>query len=107
MKNIQNIYSSIPADIPEELFLDVLKTDSVRIERIVSKGHTSPEGFWYDQDHNEWVMLLKGSAHMMFEGSDEIIELKTGNYIHIPAHTRHRVEWTEPKSETIWLAVIF
>ncbi len=107
MKSIQNIYSSIPTDIPEELFQDVLKTDSVRIERIVSKGHSSPEGFWYDQDQNEWVMLLRGSAGLLFEGSEEIIELNTGDHIHIPAHTRHRVEWTDFRTETIWLAVFF
>ena len=107
MKSIQNIYTSIPADTPEELFQVILKTDNTRIERIVSKGHSSPEGFWYNQDQNEWVILLRGIAHLLFEGSDDIIELKTGDYIHIPAHTRHRVEWTDSKVETIWLAVFF
>ena len=107
MKSIQNIYTSIPADIPEELFQVILKTGNARIERIVSKGHSSPEGFWYNQDQNEWVILLRGNAHLLFEGSDDIIELKTGDHIHIPAHTRHRVEWTEPKGETIWLAIMF
>lgn len=107
MNDIRNIYASIPADMPQELFEDVLTTDTFKIERIVSKGHASPQGFWYDQDQNEWVMLLKGRAGLLFEGKDTIIELKPGDYIHIPARRKHRVEWTDPDTETIWLAVMW
>ncbi|MFC1814166.1 cupin domain-containing protein [Thermodesulfobacteriota bacterium] len=107
MNDVQNIYSSIPADIPKELFQDILITDRFKIERIVSKGHASSEGFWYDQDQDEWVMLLKGRAKLLFEGSDGIVELIPGDYINIPAHAKHRVEWTEPDTETVWLAVMY
>ena len=107
MNDIRNIYSSIPVDIPKELIQDILTAGSFKIERIVSKGHSSPEGFWYDQDQNEWVLLLKGGAGLMFEGRDEIFELKPGDYVNIPAHLKHRVEWTEPNTETVWVAVMY
>lgn len=107
MNDIRNIYSSIPVDIPKELIQDILTAGSFKIERIVSKGHSSPEGFWYDQDQNEWVLLLKGSAGLMFEGTDEIFELKPGDYVNIPAHLKHRVEWTDPDTETVWVAVMY
>ena len=103
----KNIYSSVPDDIPDELFEDILTTDGFRIERIVSRGHSSPEGFWYDQDKDEWVILLKGRAGLRFEDADDILELNPGDYIHIPAHAKHRVEWTDPDSETVWVAVLY
>ncbi len=107
MNDIRNIYSSIPASIPKELFEDILITDRFKIERIVSKGHASPEGFWYDQDENEWVLLLKGRAGLLFEGGDGVVELGPGDYINIPAHLKHRVEWTDPDIETVWLAIMW
>jgi cupin 2 domain-containing protein len=85
----------------------LLATDILRIERIVSRGHVSPDGFWYDQDTQEWVLLIQGAARLRFEGKDQLIELTPGAYLHIPAHQRHRVEWTEPAAATIWLAVHF
>ena len=105
MNDIRNIYSSIPAHIPSELIQEILIADSFKIERIVSKGHSSPEGFWYDQKQNEWVLLLKGGAGFLFESADEVIELKPGDYVNIPAHAKHRVEWTDPNTETVWVAV--
>jgi len=107
MNDIQNIYSSIPANIPQELFQDILITDTFKVKRIVSKGHASPKDFWYDQDQNEWVILLKGRAGLLFEGNDNIIELKPGDYINIPAHLKHRVEWTDPDIETVWLEIMW
>jgi len=77
------------------------------VERIVSHGHCSPDGFWYDQDENEWVILLKGSAGLRFEDQDSVLVLNPGDYLHINGHQRHRVEWTDPKQETIWLAVYY
>ena len=104
---IQNIFSSIPADIPHELFQDILKTETFEIKRIVSKGHASPKGFWYDQDQNEWVILLTGRAGLLVEGNDTIIELTPGDHITIPAHQKHRVEWTDPDTETVWLEILW
>ncbi len=100
-----NLFTYLPADLPEELFTTILEAGTFRIERIVSHGHTSPEGFWYDQDQHEWVVLLKGLARLRFEMDDQSIEMKPGDFINIPAHTKHRVEWTTPDEPTIWLAV--
>jgi cupin 2 domain-containing protein len=69
---MKNIFSSIPDDIQQELFQDILTTDNFKIERILSKGHSSPAGYWYDQDKSEWVILLKGSAGIRFEDQDYI-----------------------------------
>ncbi|HUW84387.1 MAG TPA: cupin domain-containing protein [Phycisphaerae bacterium] len=103
--NAGNIFADVPAQLPDELFEDLLKTAAVRVERIVSRGQCSPEGFWYDQDRSEWVMVLKGRARLLFDGQDSPIELRMGDYINIPSHVRHRVEWTDPEADTVWLAV--
>ena len=102
---IKNLFADIPKNLSDELFETLLQTSSFRIERIVSNGHCSPKGFWYDQDDNEWVILLKGRAVLRFENDDESITLKSGDYTHIDKHLRHRVEWTDPEQETIWLAI--
>jgi cupin 2 domain-containing protein len=103
--NAGNIFANVPAKLPDELLEDLLKTPLVRIERIVSRGHSSPEGFWYGEDRSEWVIVLKGRARLRFDGRADAIEMGAGDYINIPAHTRHRVEWTDPAADTIWLAV--
>ncbi|MBL9153497.1 MAG: cupin domain-containing protein [Verrucomicrobiales bacterium] len=77
----------------------------VRIERIVSRGHASPEGFWYDQAEEEWVALLSGSATVRF--SDHHRALLPGDWLRIPARCRHRVEATDAGTDTVWLAVFF
>lgn len=102
---VSNIYSDIPKELPDELLEEIIQGNSFRLERIVSKGHSTPEGEWYDQDKDEWVILLKGSAGLLIEGEGETIYLKPGDYIHLPAHLRHRVEWTIPGEETVWLAL--
>ncbi len=100
----ENIFESIP-DIFDEEIVDILaRSENVRIERIVSRGHTSPASGWYDQDENEWVIVLKGDAVISFECGGEM-RLKIGSCVNIPAHTRHRVSWTNPETETVWLAV--
>ena len=101
---LTNMFDEIPAGLPEELVQTLLSTPSVRIERIVSLGHSSPEGFWYDQAEHEWVLLLAGAAWLRFE-DEEPIELGPGSFVNIPAHRRHRVEWTDPDRATVWLAV--
>ena len=100
-----NIFSNIPDSIPKEIFETLLKTEHFKLERIVSAGQATPSGEWYDQDTDEWVILLSGSAGLLFEGDDEVFVMNPGDYVHIPAHRRHRVEWTDVKQKTIWLAL--
>src|SRR5215510_13819737 len=78
---------------------------AVRIERIVSTGQASPPGFWYDQDRPEFVVVLAGAAGLRFEGERALRRLRPGDWVDIPAHARHRVEWTDPSTPTVWLAV--
>ena len=101
----ENIYSNIPHNIPTEIFETIVQALNISIERIISRGHSSPPNFWYDQKINEWVIVLKGHANLKFAENNEMVELKPGDYINIPAHCKHRVEWTDPDEETIWLAV--
>ena len=99
-----DLREGIPAKLPEEL-VDVLAGGSgVRVERIVSRGHASPPGFWYDQDEDEWVLVVAGAARLEIEGMGEV-PLAAGQWIDLPRHLRHRVAWTAPDEETIWLAV--
>jgi cupin 2 domain-containing protein len=105
MTKPKNLFADIPRNLSDELFETLLQTPSFRVERIVSNGHCSPKGFWYDQDDNEWVILLKGRAVLSFENKSETINLNIGDYLHIEKHVRHRVEWTDAKQETVWLAV--
>lgn len=100
-----NILANIPRQLPEELFESILKRAPIRIERIISRGHITPEGQWYDQDVDEWVMLVQGKATILYEHGHESITLNAGDYVLIPAHTRHRVNWTPPDTDTVWLAI--
>jgi cupin 2 domain-containing protein len=104
MARVMSLFAEVPADVPEELFETILSTPSFRVERIISRGHFSPEGFWYDQETHEWVLLLKGAARLTLEGG-EPIDMLPGSFVNIPAHQRHRVEWTDPTQPTIWLAI--
>ncbi|MFH1215111.1 MAG: cupin domain-containing protein [Pseudomonadota bacterium] len=101
----KNIFSHIPEELQDESFESILKTDSLLLERIISRGHATPEGRWYDQERDEWVILLAGSAALHIEGREELIVLRPGDHILLPAHCRHRVEWTDDSGETIWLAL--
>jgi len=102
-----NFFSGTPRDMSDEVFDTILASDGCEIERIISRGHRSPPDYWYDQERNEWVMVLKGSAALKFKKSKKIVEMIPGDYVLIPAHCKHRVEWTDPEVETIWLAVHF
>lgn len=104
MDSARNLLSNVPENLAEELAETLQAGAGLRIERIISLGHASPAGFWYDQDENEWVLLVSGAARLRFEG-EEPMELKPGSYVHIPAHRRHRVEWTDPRQPSIWLAI--
>jgi cupin 2 domain-containing protein len=100
-----NVFANVPGRLAEEQIVDLASAPNVRIERIVSRGHASAPDAWYDQDRAEWVLVLRGSAGLIFEGESDPILLEPGSYIQIPAHKRHRVAWTDPSAATIWLAI--
>ncbi len=103
---VTNIFENIPPPGETEFFEKLVEGANVTIERIVSFGHSSPVTSWYDQGRHEWVMVIKGEAVLLFEDGARQ-RLTAGDYLNIPAHTRHRVEWTIPEIETVWLAVHF
>lgn len=103
---MSNIHDDLPAELPQEVFTDLLNAGSVRIERILSRGQISPESGWYDQDEHEWVLVLQGAGELIF-ASGACVRLGPGDYLNIPAHTRHRVSWTDPDQTTLWLAVFY
>ncbi|CAG4885775.1 cupin domain-containing protein [Paraburkholderia gardini] len=94
---------------PDERFDTLIDRTGLRIERIISTGQASPEGFWYDSPHEEWVLLIAGAAALEFETpSEDIVRphmMQPGDYVRIPAHCRHRVAWTDAGEPTFWLAV--
>jgi cupin 2 domain-containing protein len=102
--DVDNLFDGIPAEIPAEIFQTLLETDNFRLERIVSGGQATPPGEWYEQDSHEWVVLLTGSACLRFEAEPDLV-LRAGDHLFIPAHRRHRVEWTDPTRPTVWLAL--
>ncbi len=101
---LHNIFDAVPTILDEEIIDDIIKTDALKIERIISKGHVSPTSGWYDQPDNEWVIVIKGKARILIKGEKEVT-LIPGSYLHLPAHTKHKVTWTTPNSETVWLAI--
>ena len=102
IKNFFQNLSSVPA---EEVFEPIIADDSIKIERIISNGQATPQGQWLAQDKDEWVILLKGSAGIMFKDDDAVHVLTAGDYLHIKAHVQHRVQWTAAQEATVWLAV--
>lgn len=104
---IAHFFSDVPEDLADEIVEAIIDTKACRIERIVSRGHASPKDFWYDQERNEWVIVLKGRAVLEFEGAQAPVELGAGDHVNIAAHQKHRVEWTDPKQTTVWLAVYY
>ena len=106
MKKITNIFDSIPDNLDEEVFDLLIQNRNIMIERIISKGQSSPKSGWYNQNKDEWVIVLRGEALISFENDDDV-NLKAGDHIHIPAFTKHKVKWTDSGTETIWLAVFF
>lgn len=100
-----SLFANLPSHLPDELITILIDAADVRIERIVSHGHVSPKDFWYDQPQHEWVIVLKGAARLQF--GDGMFEMKVGDFVNIPAHKKHRVEWTTPDEPTIWLAVFY
>jgi cupin 2 domain-containing protein len=103
-----NLFAGIVHDATDERFDTLVANRGVQIERIVSTGQASPPGFWYDDAREEWVVLLAGAATLEFEDAGQPQRrLLPGDYVHIPAHCRHRVSWTDPTVPSVWLAVYF
>ena len=98
---MQNIFQDIPDSLGEEFFETLANAGHTRIKRIVSRGHSTD---WYDQDQNEFVLVLQGAARVEFE-EDRVEEMVPGDWLQIPAHVKHRVAWTLENAETVWLAV--
>jgi cupin 2 domain-containing protein len=101
----QNIFSEISESTIDEIFETMLRRDHFKLERIISSGHATPPGEWYDQEMDEWIILLSGRAGLIFDHETEVLVMQPGDYIHIPRHKRHRVEWTDPEQKTVWLAL--
>ena len=99
-----NIFAHVPEDTDREIITDLVKTGHVTVRRIVSTGQASPASGWYDQDDNEWVIVLAGEGEITFANGDSV-HLRPGDFLDIPAHARHKVSWTSPEQETVWLAV--
>jgi cupin 2 domain-containing protein len=104
---MKNIFDPLPPPQADEVFDTLLEVPGLRIERIVSHGQASPQGCWYNQPHDEWILVLRGAARLQYEGEPQALSLRAGDYHHIPAGLRHRVEWTSPDEPTIWLALHF
>ncbi|WP_265949725.1 cupin domain-containing protein [Dechloromonas sp. A34] len=102
---LDRLFDALPALSAPEQFTELLARPGLRIERIVSSGQASPPGFWYDQPDGEWVLVVQGEASLRFADEDQPRQLKAGDFIDIAAHRRHRVEWTTPEQQTIWLAI--
>jgi len=100
----ENLLQNIPDNLHEEVIEILAQNSNVKIERIISPAHSTPDSKWYNQTSAELVIVLKGEAVILFEDKNEC-RLKVGDYLNIPAHTVHQVKWTTTESETIWLAV--
>ena len=100
-----NLFAGMPEHGTDEVFDVLAQSAAVRIERIVSTGQATPPGQWFDQERDEWVVVLRGRAGLRFEDADALIALGPGDHVTIAAHRRHRVEWTDPGQPTVWLAV--
>lgn len=102
---LKNLFADLPSDTSRESFDNLLEVPGLRIERIVSHGQASPPGFWYEQDADEWVLVVQGSASLQIDGQEELVQLQPGDHYWLPAGLRHRVASTDPAVPTIWLAV--
>jgi cupin 2 domain-containing protein len=103
-----SLRAGLPArPIAQEIFEVLVERPDVRIERIVSTGQTTPEGEWYDQEGNEFVLLVAGAARLRIEDETADRTLEEGDWLFLPTHCRHRVTWTREDPPTVWLAVHF
>jgi cupin 2 domain-containing protein len=103
---MSNLFANLPVETKHEVFTELLSRPGARIERIVSNGQSTPVDTPFNQDHDEWVLLLRGSASLWVEGDGEH-DLHPGDHILIPARRTHRVTRTAKDEPTVWLAVHF
>lgn len=101
----QNLLSALPPEATDEIVDVLVSAEGMRLERIVSHGHASPEDFWYDQEEAEWILVLTGRARLRIEGDIDDLELVPGDSLYLPRHCRHRITWTHPDQPTVWLAL--
>ncbi|MEM9358461.1 MAG: cupin domain-containing protein [Pseudomonadota bacterium] len=104
-QRVYNLLDGLPNAASKEITEVLLSSPNVRLERIVSRGQASPKDFWYDQNQAEWVMLLAGRARLAIEQDEHEHDLGPGDSLYLPAHCRHRVAWTDPAQDTVWLAL--
>ena len=103
---VHNLFDRSPqAAANKEVFETLCEAREVRIERITSRGQTTPEGEWLSEKTHEWVALLQGEASLEFADEAEGTSLKAGDYLFIPAFTRHRVTMTSKEPPAVWLAI--
>ena len=103
---MNTIFANLPTQAqPEEVIEAILETNQFNLKRIISTGQSTPSDQWYDQEDDEWCILLKGKAALRFENEKNLLELNPGDYVHIPAHKRHQVAWTADNEATVWLAL--
>jgi len=104
LDEVKNIFDELPQTLGEEFFETLVAEKNFKLERIVSQGHNSPQDFWYDQEQNEFVLVVSGKAVLKFDDGKSI-NLKTGDYLIIPSHRKHRVDWTDQDQKTFWIAL--
>ncbi len=102
-----NLFAALPKNLPDELVESLVEEPGLRLERIVSTGHVTPDGEWYDQESDEWVVLLTGAANLRFQAPEEVLAMRPGDFVKISAQRKHRVDWTDPNEPTVWLALHF
>lgn len=104
--NIGNLFAAIPTELSDEFTETLASGQNITVERIISRGHRSPDGFWYDQDRAEWVMVVTGGAQIEFKDGT-VRDMGPGDWVTIAPHEKHRVAWTKPNCDTVWLAVFY
>ncbi len=105
IKNLFSVEGKLPKADEEEVFEKIIEQEDFLLERIISTGQQSPEGFWYEQQRDEWVVLLQGKATLQFQRPNEEVQLKAGDSILLPALCKHRVSHTSNEPPCIWLAL--
>ena len=103
--SIGSLFDALPESAEDEIVERLAERSGARVERIVSTGQISPEGFWYDQDQDELVVVVRGAARLEIEGRETPLEMFPGDWVLLPSRCRHRVAWTSPDEPTVWLAV--